>query len=271
MRKVRGQVIATTSMKGGVGKTETSLNIAVAIRKLTGKRVIVVDFDIPYGGVAQALALKKESSISDWIRTNRIVSEEAVKKLVLSHSSGIDILPAIASANDLERFTTEVAERILHQLTTIYDYVVIDSGVDLGPTTRLALTAADFVVIVTTPHNASIWNNHQYKEDLVRMGVHPGKMILFINKVSPSQDIEMKDIIHVFKNAGVPIQKIFSANDEDQIRRLRNFRDFVYIKQPHSTFSKAINEILGHIGVAPSPITHAKSSSFWDALRRLLG
>lgn len=268
-----GKIITTTSMKGGVGKTETSLNLAAALRKTTGKRTIIVDFDIPYGGVAQALALHKESSISDWIRTNRLIGEEAIRTLVIQHSSGIDVLPAIASVSDLEKFNADVAQRILSQLAKCYDFVVVDSGVDLSPITRVALTSSDHVVMITTPHNVSIWNNHQYKEDLIKLGVHPDRIILFLNKVERNSEIDVKEVIRVFTGSGVAINTVVTANQEPQIQSIRNYREFVYLKKPNSTFSVAIQSILEKLGILPRAIVESQQKWSISKLfkRRMFG
>ncbi|MFF0828863.1 CpaE family protein [Brevibacillus sp. NPDC003359] len=268
---MRGKIITVTSMKGGVGKTETALSLAVAIRKETGRRTIIVDFDIPYGGVAQALALGKESSISDWIRTNRIISEEAIKSLVISHQTGLDLLPTVASASDITRFTGEVAERILQQLASCYDYVVVDTGVDLSPSTQSALISADRIVVVTAPHNVSIWNNHQYKEDLVNLGVNPLKISLLINQIRKNQDIDITDVVHLFKTSGAPIQQIYMASDDERIRKLRDLRESIVISLPKSDLSIAIFQMLSDFGIVPNAITIKKGTfGLFERMRRLI-
>ena len=248
---MRAKVITVSSMKGGVGKTEVSLNLAVAIRKKTGKRIIVVDFDIPYGGVSQALTVDKQVSLTDWIKTNRTITEESAKSLVLHHETGIDYIPSIASTSDLKNFTAEHAKRIIRQLSEFYDYVLIDSGVDLGPVTKVALLSADKVVIITSPSNVSVWNNHQYKEDLVTLGLNPQKLILFINQVHKKRaaDITVEQVVNAYQTSGVQVETVSIAYYDDVIRQLRNRRDFVYIKKSKNSFSIAINDLLDKIGV----------------------
>lgn len=260
----RSQILCVSSMKGGVGKTEVSLNLAYAIRKKTGKRVVVIDLDIPYGGVAQAFAVDKSVSLSDWVRTKRKISEEAMKSIVMQHESGIDFLPAIASAYDVSQITKEDIKRILHQISEFYDYIVIDTGVDFGDITKTALLEADKIVIVTTPSNVSVWNNHAYKEDLLRLGVSAEKLLLFINKVPKKKkmDIEVEQVIQVYKDSGVSVETVSFAYEDDQIRELRNKRGFIYQKNGRNKFSKAINDVVDKLGIAfPRPILNPESTS----------
>ncbi|CCF16505.1 cobQ/CobB/MinD/ParA nucleotide binding domain protein [Brevibacillus laterosporus GI-9] len=244
------RVITVTSMKGGVGKTETSLNLAAAIRKETGKKVMLIDFDIPYGGVAQALALKKYTSISDWIKTNRNISEEGVESLSISHKTGIDILPAIANAHDVKRFSCEVAERIIQNITLYYDFIVIDTGVDFSFITQTALQKSDHIILVTSPQNTSIWNNHQYKEDIIQLGIHPQQILVFVNQVVENPDITFEQVKEVFLHYGHRINSIFTAIQDDRVRKNRNLRGVIYLDEPAANFSRSIYSMLKILGIA---------------------
>lgn len=270
---MQGTVVTVTSMKGGVGKTEVSLNTAVALKKKTAKRVIVVDFDIPYGGVSQALAVHKNVSITDWIRTNRNISYKSAESLVNQHESGIDFIPAIASVNDLEKFTPQVVNRIIDTLKGMYDYVVIDSGVDFGDITKTALLSSDKIVIVTTPSNVSVWNNHQYKEDLVALGVNPQNMLLFINQIQKNREEEkiVEKIIRTYSAVGVSLDTVSTAYYEDRIRKLRNKRDFIYLKRRNSSFSHAIDMLTERIGVfmGLEEVTNAMSNNEYSFFARI--
>lgn len=245
---MRSKIICVSSMKGGVGKTEVSLNLAMGIKKRTGKRVIVIDFDIPYGGVAQALALDKSTSITDWILTNRTISEKGMESIIVHHDSGLDIIPAIASSFDLERFTGDVAKRILHQLADFYDYIIIDSGVDLSEITKTALLEAHHIIIVTSSQTVSVWNNHQYKEDLLMLGIHPQKMLLFINQADKKKLGDLQKIIEAYETHGTPVNTVSIAYYDDAVRDTRNKRSFIYLKKKH-TFTKAIDDLMQKLGV----------------------
>ena len=245
-----GKLIAVSSMKGGVGKTEVSLNLAVALKQNTSKRVVVVDFDIPYGGVSQALKMNKSVSLTDWISINRDITEVAANSIVCSHESGIDFIPAIASSNDQKQLTTKKITSILTLLRTFYDIVIIDTGVDLSRITKAVLSQSDQVVIVTSASTVSVWNNHQYKEDLIGIGVDPQRMSLFINQVPRKHsEINVDKIIQVYENKGVPVRTATVAYYDEQIRKLRNKGTFIYSKKSSSDFHESINELMESIGL----------------------
>ncbi len=259
-------------MKGGVGKTEVSLNLAAAIKKKTGKSVVVVDFDIPYGGVSQALAVDKDVTLTDWIKTNRIITKELSRSLVIETKWGFDIIPGVSSVYDISEITSETIKRIIGQLREFYDFVVIDSGVDFSEITKTALLNADKIIIVTTPSNVSVWNNHQYKEDLLTLGVDPVKVNLFLNQVPKKKqmDINIEKVIEIYEKSGVPIRTVGIAYYDDSIRKYRNKRQMIYIQKRKSDFAKAIDEILEEFGVTIMYGQDHKEPLF-GSLKRLFG
>lgn len=239
-------------MKGGVGKTETALNLAMAIKK-TGRSVVLIDLDVPYGGVAQALGETKEISVSDWIRTNREISIKALKSLVAIHpESGLNYIPAIASAADIEKLDGQVINRIVSNLDNIYDYIVIDSGVDFSPPTKEALRMSDKIIIITTPNHVSAQNNYRYKEDLVQLGVNKDNLLLFINMIGEKRftDTIVEKIVETFNKTGVSVETVAAAYWEDIVSSTRECHGFIYTHKHESSFTKGIGQILKKIGVS---------------------
>ena len=254
-------IITVSSMKGGVGKTETELNLAIDIKK-TGRSVVLIDLDIPYGGVAQALGQSKEISVTDWIKTNRDISVKALKSLVAVHEeSGLFYIPAIANKSDLNRLNGQVVQRIIAHLNNIYDIIVIDSGVDLSELTREALTIADKIILVTTANHVSAQNNYRYKEDLVSLGVNQDKLLLFINMVPDRKtagDVVEK-IVSTFGETGVPIQTVAAVYYDDKVAQAREQHGFAY-NDSMTSFKKGIDQTLKKLGLANPSFTQETRS-----------
>lgn len=246
------KIITVTSMKGGVGKTEVSLNLAVALKKKTGRRVVVVDFDIPYGGVAQALALTKEVSLSDWMDIDSEVqlTERQAESLVLKdEKAGIDVIPAIVDSKDVKRFDGKKAKNILEQLLPLYDYIVIDSGVDMSDCTKTALVSSDKIVLVTSTQNGSIFNNHRYKEELVSYGVQPNSILLFINQMPKKDaDRQAERVEDLYWGSGTSIQTACYATLDPMVTECRNNKEHIYLTRKKSNFSQGIDDLTDKLG-----------------------
>ena len=264
-------IISISSMKGGVGKTETALNLAIAIKK-TGRSVVLIDLDIPYGGVAQALGQTKEISVTDWIKTNRDISVKALKSLVAIHEeSGLHYIPAIANTSDLKRFDGSVVKRIISYLDSVYDIIIVDSGVDLSEPTKEAIKLSDRIIIVTTASHVSAQNNYRYKEDLIALGVDREKLLLFINMIPDRKTASevVETIVSTFSESGAPIQTVAAVYYDDKVAQSREGHGFVY--NIHSTsFKKGIDQVLKKIGLA-NPNFSQESQSEKPAASRSLG
>ncbi len=140
-------IITATSGKGGVGKTTTVANIAVALA-LYGKRVIAVDADIGLRNLDLVLGLE-----------NRIIYDlvdvaegrcHLRQALVPDTRVGSLFLLAAAQTRDKTAVTPEQMQAICAQLRTMADYVLIDSPAGIEHGFQNAITPADRVLIVTT-------------------------------------------------------------------------------------------------------------------------
>lgn len=152
-------IIAVCNQKGGVGKTTTTENFAFTLAE-HGKRVLMVDFDAQASltqtqGIAQPDNLKNTiyNLLSDVINEK----EPSESPVIGTGSNLVDLLPANIDLAALETSLVTVMSRehilraALEPYRAEYDYILIDCQPSLGLLTVNAWTAADEVLIVTTP------------------------------------------------------------------------------------------------------------------------
>jgi chromosome partitioning protein len=145
-----GQVIAVVNQKGGVGKTTTSVNLAVYLAVL-GKFVLLVDLD-PQANATSGLGIS-HSELEKGIY-EVLSGQHSFKDVILNTlHDGLRIAPATVSlaGAGVELVNVENrASRLQHGLQEIrgsYDYIIIDCPPSLGLLTINALVAADKVLI----------------------------------------------------------------------------------------------------------------------------
>ncbi len=141
------EVIAFANQKGGVAKTTTTLNLAVAFAE-SGYRVLCVDLD-PQGNLTMSQGIdpdKVEKSLYDVLVNDMPISEIIVKREIDIAVASIDLAGAeIAMSTKIGRERS--LEKALKEVAADYDYVCIDTPPSLGLLTINALTAANKVIV----------------------------------------------------------------------------------------------------------------------------
>lgn len=151
------RIIAVVNQKGGVGKTTTTLNLGAALAK-AGRRVLLVDTD-PQGSLTIAAGM--EEAVTDQSTT---IAEVLLQGASIADAlwdnvcSGFDLVPADIrlSAADLQLASVTgrefVLKEALQEISSAYDYILIDCPPNLSHLTINALTAAGSVLIVQQSH-----------------------------------------------------------------------------------------------------------------------
>lgn len=146
--KTNAKVITITSGKGGVGKTNITINLAITLSKL-GYRVVVIDADLGLANVDVVLGMMPKYSLVDVIKYGRnvvdVLSTGPGKVRFISGGSGVEDLTRLTQI-ELENFVRNIA-----LLDKIADVILIDTGAGISENVIRFVMAADDVVVVTTP------------------------------------------------------------------------------------------------------------------------
>ena len=119
-----GRVLAVTSGKGGVGKTSTSVNLAIALVAL-GKRVIVLDADLGLANVEVLLGLNSYYNLQ-----HVIDGEKTIMQILVKGPGGIEIVPGTSGLAKLADLSGHARQNVLGGLRELQeksDYVIIDT------------------------------------------------------------------------------------------------------------------------------------------------
>jgi chromosome partitioning protein len=141
------EVFVFANQKGGVAKTTTTLNLAVAFAE-SGYRVLCIDLD-PQGNLTMSQGIdpdKVEKSLYDVLVNDIPISEIIIKREIDIAVASIDLAGAeIAMSTKIGRERS--LEKALKEVEGDYDFVCIDTPPSLGLLTINALTAADKVIV----------------------------------------------------------------------------------------------------------------------------
>jgi len=147
------RVIAVTGGKGGVGKTNVSINLAVALADM-GKRVMILDADLGLANIDIALGLHPEYDLSHVLRGERSLSE-----VVLEGPAGVRVVPASSGIQKMAELSTAEHAGLINAFSEIsndIDVLVVDTAAGISDTVVSFSRAAQELVVVVCDEPASI-------------------------------------------------------------------------------------------------------------------
>jgi len=149
----QGIVLAVTSGKGGVGKTNLSINLAVGLTQL-GHRVAVFDADYGLGNVDVMLGLTPEIHVAHLLSGERQLTE-----VLVEGPGGVCVLPAGSGVQPLTALDDEQRGRLgaaIAQARLLFDYVIVDTAAGISDNVLEMLTLAEQVLLVTSLDPAAL-------------------------------------------------------------------------------------------------------------------
>lgn len=189
-----GNVITLFSTKGGVGKTFIATNLAVALKKESGKRIVLVDLDLDFGNAALALNIAPKFTISDVVDDINNIDQDLIESYLIRHESGIRILPANLKPQITEFINADHVQVILKTLQKSFDYVIIDMPARFYETIGPAFVIADNLFVVTTPEISTIRNVKSALLTLNDLNYPKSKIKVILNRSDRGSLIKPKDI-----------------------------------------------------------------------------
>jgi chromosome partitioning protein len=133
-------IIAVVNNKGGVGKTTTTVHLAVAMQQL-GKKVLAIDID------EQANLLMH---LFEYHLVKELEAKNGANSPLLEHESGVRVASLSFGRYDRKEYIKQI-----HALAKDYETVLIDCPPSLEERTLAAIDAADYVLIPTEPEHLS--------------------------------------------------------------------------------------------------------------------
>jgi flagellar biosynthesis protein FlhG len=263
----RARVLAVTSGKGGVGKTNLSVNLSYALLEL-GREVMLLDADLGLANVDVLLgtvprlhlghALAGEADILD------VVYDGPAGLKLIAGGSGVGDLADLPES-DLQQFI-----RSLRKLESRTDYLLVDTGAGLGRSVRNFVLAADVVLVVTTPEPTAMTDAYAMIKAVVQK--NPAADIKFVVNQAESK-AEAEDAAARLSNAtlrflGAATECLGSIPTDREVPRcVRGQRPF-YLAAPGSPASLAVREIATRLLGDPADPAGGVSL-FFDRLSRV--
>ena len=200
--KRRAKIIAFANQKGGVAKTTTTLNLAVAFRE-SGHDVLAVDLD-PQGNLTMSQGIdpdRVEMSMYDVLVEDRPISEVVSQREIDIAVASIDLAGAeIAMSTKIGRERS--LSKAFDEVVGDYDFICIDTPPSLGLLTVNALTAADKVIVPVHCEYLSMRGLVQLQNtlEMIRENLNPGVEIEgILPTMLDSRTVHAKEAVEILE------------------------------------------------------------------------
>lgn len=164
-REHLARVITVTSGKGGVGKSNVSVNLAIQLSRLN-KRVVVLDADFGLANVEVMLGIRPKYNLADMMfhgkTLKEVISPGPENIGFISGGSGLREL------TNLDRDQIQSLVRMMYELDNIADVVIIDTGAGISNSVIDLVLASSEVLLVATPEPTSITDAYALLKTLCR-------------------------------------------------------------------------------------------------------
>ena len=239
------RIIAVVNQKGGVGKTTTTINLAAALT-LKGKKVLLIDMD-PQGNAATGLGIpraSREITIYDVLVDGAALSDATLEtsvpglKLIPSH---VDLAGAELEIGDRAGRTTILRDAI-NEVSSQYDYVLIDCPPSLNLLTVNALSASRSVLVPLQCEFFALEGLSQLLQtiEMAKARINPDLVIdgVMLTMYDPRNRLSAQVAADVRKHLGRAVfQTIIPRNV--RIAEAPSFGKPVLMYDPHCAGSKA--------------------------------
>ena len=240
------RVFTITSGKGGVGKTNVTVNLAVALGEL-GYRVIILDADFGLANIDVLLGIVPKYNLLDVIQNRKniteILSDGPKNVRFLSGGSGMEELIRLERPQ-LQRFLNN-----LELLDKIADIILIDTGAGLSDNVISMVMAADEVLVVTTPDPTSMTDAYALIK-IISNRDRMKKIKIIVNRAENAEEAnsilnKLVLVSNKFLNVKVEYGG-YILYDEAVVRSVKQQRPFT-LEFPRSQAAKSIRQITDNV------------------------
>ena len=240
------RVITVTSGKGGVGKSNTAINLAIQFRKM-GQRVIILDADFGLANIEIMFGAVPKHNLCDLIYQGKnireIITWGPMEVGFISGGSGI------AGMTNLSRDYLMYIIQNLAQLDAIADIIIVDTGAGISDAVLEFLVASGEILLVTTPEPTSITDSYSLLKALYR---HPRfqeeatKVKMIANRVEKEAEGQIlfnKLNAVVTRYLKIPMTYLGSVPEDVQLSRAVMQQVPVSLQNPGAKSSAAYEKI----------------------------
>ncbi len=243
------RLIAVTSGKGGVGKTNVVANLAFALEK-HDKNTLIFDADTGLGNVDILLGLAPKYNLKHVLKR-----EKDIREVIINHKKGIHVLPAASGIQELAELNRDqrlIISEEFDSLADSYDYILLDTGAGISSNVTHFCASAHNILVVVSPEPTSLTDAYALIKVLF-LNHNQKQFKLLVNLAKSDKEAtevyrQLSTVIHKF----LPLISVdyigyvlYDENMAKSVRMQKSIVDFYPYSKASKGFFKLAEKIVG--------------------------
>ena len=267
-KRARAQVFAVTSGKGGVGKSNIAVNLAIKVQE-AGYKVLLIDANINLANTDILMGHSPYRTLAD-----AIIKDYHIREVIYTGPCDLHILAGGSGFVELTDLPDAKQARIIRQLESLefkYDYLILDTPAGLNKQILSYVTYASHAIVVVTPEPTSIADAYAMVKVLTlqQSSVRLHVLINQVNSLEHARDIFSKFKLVVDRFLKIRIGYLgYIVKDKNVSRAVLKQKPLV-MEFPKSPAALCINNVADQIVSRGNTKIEIQHGSFFQRLAKI--
>jgi len=259
------RIIAVTSGKGGVGKTNVTCNLGISLAQ-RGQRVCIFDADTSLANMNILMGMAPNYTIEHLLN-----GECSIDGIMLEGPAGVRIIPSASGIAKYASLDAEQRGRLLDALESLedrFDYILIDTAAGIGDSVIEFIQSAQYAIVVISTEPTSLTDAFAMLGALKRSGYDRPVHVLvnMVMNYATSMEVFKRFEAAVRKYLKVTVRYLGYISDDEHVKKAVSAQRPVVLHHPEAHASRCFATLAEVIGKQlPAPPLHSMSS-YWRGM-----
>ena len=241
-RSGEARIVAVTSGKGGVGKTNLTVNLAIALAR-EGQRVIVIDADLGMANVDVVLG-----TVSKYHLMHLLQPDISLQDVLVQGPYGVNYISGGSAIEQAVELSASERQKLMDKLAVcgeMADIILVDTGAGLGQSVLDFILAADEVLLVTTPEPTALTDAYAVMK-AYSFHADNKNLRIIVNRVydeAESRDVLMKLQRTAERFLRLPLEALGSVYEDRNVMNAVKRQSPLLAAYPNTLASRCVEAI----------------------------
>ncbi len=239
------KIITVASGKGGVGKTNFAVNLAIGYYQM-GKKVLVMDADLGLANVNVIMGVIPKYNLYHVVK-----KKKELKEIVLDTKYGIKIIAGASGFSELANLSDDARENFIGSLLELdwADVIIIDTGAGVSNNVLSFILASDETIIVTTPETTAITDAYGIIKSIYSLekDINIKLLINRVKSIPEGRKVAERIINIAFQFLSIKVENLgYIMEDETVSKAVKSQKPFMVVS-PKSKVALSLQHIISQL------------------------